>query len=391
MNDFVPIAKAQLTEDEVSEVAAVLRSGWLTTGPRTREFEERCRIYLGCQHAIAVSSGTAALHLALSSLNVGPGDEVITTPLTFAATVNAILYVGATPVLADVDPLTLNLSPMDVASKVTSRTRAILVVHYGGAAANMRAIEELAGKNGLVVVEDAAHAMGASYQGQRIGSSSRAACFSFHPVKNMTTGEGGLLATCEDEIERIARLRSWHGIDKNALKRYEAGGSWYYEVQELGFKYNLTDIQAAIGIHQLDRLDAANTERRAIAAEYDAAFRDLPGVQVAAVRQEAQDARHLYWMVLDARCYDRDRFISSLAARGIGTSVHYIPIHLHPYYQRRFGWGVGLCPVAERIYQGLVSIPLFHGMTWKHRQRVVQAVPAALQEARTDHQHLART
>jgi dTDP-4-amino-4,6-dideoxygalactose transaminase len=382
MSDFIPIAKVQITDAELEGADAVLRSGWLTTGPRTRDFEQLCKSYIGCKHALALSSGTAALHLAVSALNIGPGDEVITTPLTFAASVNAILYVGATPVLADVDPTTLNLSPEAVEASITESTKAILVVHYGGAPVDMDAFNRIADKHNLAIIEDAAHAMGARYRGERVGARSRAACFSFHPVKNMTTGEGGLLVTDDDDVERLARLRSWHGIDKSALNRYEKGGSWYYEVQDLGFKYNMTDLQAVIGIQQLNRLDSVNRERREIAAQYDSMFRELDGVNVAPIRLETEDARHLYWVVLDSQFYDRDKFISNLASYGIGTSVHYIPIHLHPYYQRRFGWGEGMLPSAERVYSGLVTIPLFHGMTAEQRGRVVRAVPDSLMRAR---------
>jgi len=382
MSDFIPIAKVQITDAELEGADAVLRSGWLTTGPRTREFEQLCKSYIGCKHALALNSGTAALHLAVSALNIGPGDEVITTPLTFAASVNAILYVGATPVLADIDPATLNLLPEAVEARITERTRAILVVHYGGAPVDMDAFNRIADKHNLEIIEDAAHAMGARYRGERVGARSRAACFSFHPVKNMTTGEGGLLVTDDDDVERLARLRSWHGIDKSALNRYEKGGSWYYEVQDLGFKYNMTDLQAVIGIQQLDRLDGVNRERREIAAQYDSMFRELERVSVAPIRPETEDARHLYWIVLDSQFYDRDKFIANLASHGIGTSVHYIPIHLHPYYQRRFGWAEGLLPSAERVYSGLVTIPLFHGMTAEQRERVVQAVPDSLMRAR---------
>jgi dTDP-4-amino-4,6-dideoxygalactose transaminase len=382
MSDFIPIAKVQITDAELEGADAVLRSGWLTTGPRTRDFEQLCKSYIGCKHALALNSGTAALHLSLSALNIGPGDEVITTPLTFAASVNAILYVGATPVLADIDPVTLNLSPEAVEASITERTRAVLVVHYGGAPVDMDAFDRIAGKHNLTIVEDAAHAMGARYRGELVGARSRAACFSFHPVKNMTTGEGGLLVTDDDDVERLARLRSWHGIDKSALNRYEKGGSWYYEVQDLGFKYNMTDLQAVIGIQQLNRLDSVNRERREIAAQYDSLFRELERVNVAPTRSETEDARHLYWVVLDSQFYDRNKFIANLTSHGIGTSVHYIPIHLHPYYQRRFGWAEGMLPSAERVYSGLVTIPLFHGMTAEQRERVVQAVPDSLMRAR---------
>lgn len=382
MDDFIPIAKVDITEAECEAVAAVLRSGWLTTGPRTRKFEEHCRDFLGCRFTLAVNSCTAALHLAVSALGIGPGDEVITTPLTFAATVNSILYVGATPVLADVEPNTLNLDPAATAEKITPRTKALIVVHYGGAPVDLDAFEQMAREHGIPLIEDAAHAMGARYRGRRIGASSRAACFSFHPVKNMTTGEGGLLATDEEGVEHIARLRSWHGIDKSALNRFEKNGSWYYEVQEIGFKYNMTDLQAAIGIEQLARLDASNAQRRAIAAEYDACLQTLPGVRVAPDPQDSEGARHLYWMVLDPNRYDRGGFIDAMRERDIGCGVHYIPIHLHPYYQKHLGWCEGLCPVAEHSYRGLVTIPLFHGMAEAQWRRVIETVPAALAEAR---------
>lgn len=378
---FIPIVRAQLEADERREVVETLLSGWITTGPRTAEFEGRCRAYLGCEHAVAVSSCTAALHLAVSSLGLGPGDEVIVPPLTFAATVNAILYVGATPVLADVDPATLNLSPEATEASITPRTKAVMVVHYGGAPADMVALRRLAETRALHLLEDAAQAMGASERGIRVGAQSEAACFSFHPAKNITTGEGGLLTTNDEEIARVARLRSWHGIDKNAHKRYAEGGKWYYEVQELGFKYNMTDIQAAIGIHQLQRLDAINEKRRRMARKYDKYLRAIRGIRVAPQRDGAVESRHLYWLVLDAERYNRDRFIDAMTERGIGTSVHYVPIHYHPYYQRRFGWRKGLCPEAERAYEGLVSIPLWQGLTSAQCERVLESVAASARDA----------
>jgi dTDP-4-amino-4,6-dideoxygalactose transaminase len=382
MEDFIPIARVGLGREEIEEVVAVLRSGWLTTGPRTKEFERQCREYLGCRHVLAVNSCTAALHLALSAIDLKPDDEVITSPLTFPASVNSILYVGATPVLADVDPATLNLSPNAVLSKLTPKTKAIVVVHYAGAPAEMDEFRTLANERGLTLVEDAAQAMGATYKERHVGSDSRMACFSFHPAKNITTGEGGILATDDDEVEKIARLRSWHGIDRSAHKRYREGGSWYYEVQELGFKYNMTDIQAAIGLHQLRRLDDANRERRQIASDYDDVFRPMEHVRVAPERPYTEDARNLYWMVLNRERHDRSRFIEALKNRKVGSGVHFILVHMHPYYRRRFGWSEGLCPEAERAYRGLVSVPLWHGMSSDERQRVIDGVVESLRESR---------
>lgn len=379
---FIPIAKVSITDDEVAEVVRVLRSGWLTTGKKTQEFEQRFREYLGCKHALALNSGTAALHLAASALGLGPGDEMITSPLTFAATVNCALYVGATPVLADVDERTLNLSPAAVEAKIGPRTKAIAVVHFGGLPADMEALSAIARKHGLQIIEDACHAVGATFGGKKIGASSRAACFSFHPVKNMTTGEGGMLVTDDDGVERLARLRAWHGIDKSALNRYEKGGSWYYEVQDLGFKYNITDIASVLGIGQLARIDTINRERGEISAEYDRAFASLSGVRVAPRLPDRTSSNHLYWIVLDPAQYDRDKFVAALGARQVGSGVHYIPIHYHPYYRERFGWKRGLCPAAERVFEGVVSLPLWHGMSASERTRVVEAVHEGLKEAR---------
>src|SRR5581483_2348190 len=253
---FIPIARVSVTEREIADVVAVLRSGWLTTGKKTAELEERFQEFLGCRHALAVSSGTAALHLAVSALGIGPGDEVVTTPFTFASTINAALFVGATPVLADIDERTLNLSPAAAEAAIGPRTRAILLVHFAGLPAEMDAFDALATKHGIQLVEDACHALGASFGARRIGARSRAACFSFHPTKTLTTGEGGLLVSDDDKVARTARLRSWHGIDKSALTRHQEGGSWRYEVQDLGFKYNLTDIAAALGLGQLERIES---------------------------------------------------------------------------------------------------------------------------------------
>ncbi|MFQ3610115.1 MAG: DegT/DnrJ/EryC1/StrS family aminotransferase [Fimbriimonadales bacterium] len=374
---FLPYALPYLDECEEQAVLEVLRSGWLTTGPKTRQFEQAFCAYTGASHAIAVNSCTAGLHLVLASWGVGAGDEVITTPLTFCATIEAIEYVGATPVLADIDPTTANLDPTQVEQKLTPRTKAIIPVHYGGLACDMDALMSLAESSKLKVLEDAAHASGSEYKGRKIGSIGHATVFSFYANKNMTTGEGGMITTDDPDLADKCRMLSLHGISRDAWKRYTATGTWYYEVQELGFKYNITDIQSAIGICQLHKLDAINTRRQQIAHQYHQAFREMEFVQIFPdpIPSDRTHAWHLYTILLNLPMLriDRARFIEELRARNIGTSVHYIPIHYHPHY-RRYGWQKGDYPHTEAYYERTISLPIYPSMSEQDVADVIEAV-----------------
>jgi len=322
-----------------------------------------------------VNSGTAALHTALASLGIAPGDEVITAPLTFTATVNVIEHVGARPVLADVVPETLNLDPYRVAGAITPRTRAILPVHYAGHPAELDAIQVIAGVHNLAVVEDAAHALPASFQGRRIGAGRNLVAFSFYATKNLTTAEGGMLTGDPEVLER-ARIISLHGMTKDAWKRYAKGGSWRYEVVLPGFKYNMTDIQASIGLWQLRKLERFHRRRREIAARYSEAFDAEAALEVPAQWDHVEHAWHLYVLRLrpDALRIDRDRFIEELTAREIGTSVHFIPIHLHPYYRDKYGYRPDSFPVAYSNYCRMLSLPLHPRLSDQDVADVIEAV-----------------
>lgn len=375
---FLPFAQPDIGQEEIDEVADTLRSGWLTSGPKVQAFEEAFRQVTGASHAVALSSCTAGLHLALLAAGIGPGDEVITTPLTFAATVNVILHVGARPVLADVRDDDYNIDPNEVEPRITPRTKALLPVHYGGQPCRMDELLALARQRGLRLIEDAAHALGARYRGQPIGALSDAAVFSFYPIKAITTGQGGMLTTDDGELAEQVRLLSLHGLSKSAWGRYsERGGAWAYQVLAPGFNYVMTDIQAAIGIHQLDRLEAFQARRTHLAGEYDRLLDDLPEVIRPPVRDEdLVHAWHLYpiRLALERLSISREDFIEELRKRGIGTSVHFIPIHLHPYFGQELGLRPGDYPVAEAIFAGLVSLPLYPRMQDADVARVAAAI-----------------
>lgn len=372
---FLPFSPPAISEEEIAAVADTLRSAWITTGPKTKRFESEFAQYLGAPVALALNSCTAGLHLALLALDIGPGDEVITTPMTFCSSVNVIEHVGARPVLADIEPDTLTIDPMCVAEAITPRTRAIMPVHYAGHPVDMAPLLELARQHGLYLVEDAAHALPATYREQRIGTIGDLTAFSFYATKNLTTAEGGMLTGAPELIER-ARLLSLHGMSRDAWKRYDANGSWYYEVVEAGWKYNMTDIQAAIGLVQLQRLETMQQRRREIVARYNAAFGQLDALQTPTERSDAESAWHLYVLRLnlDRLSIDRARFIEELKARNIGTSVHFIPIHLHPYYRDKYGFQPEDFPVAYREYQRLLSLPLHPGLSDADVDDVIAAV-----------------
>ena len=359
----------------MQEVADTLRSGWITTGPKTQQFESAFRDRVGAAGALGLNSCTAGLHLGLLALGIRPGDEVITTPMTFCACANVIEHLGATPVLVDVEPDTLNLCPRAVEAALTPRTRAVLAVHYAGHPAELDAIEELARTHGAAVIEDAAHALPASYKGRMIGSGDNPVAFSFYATKNLTTGEGGML-TGSPELLARARTLGLHGMSRDAWKRYGQGGSWFYQVDEPGFKYNMTDVQAAMGVAQLRKLDRFQARRREIVAAYTAAFQEVDALEVPVERPEVEHAWHLYVLRLrlGAIRIGRNQFVEELTALNIGTSVHFIPIHLHPFYQRKYQYQPNQFPVAYQAYQRMLSLPLHPMLTDADVSDVVGAV-----------------
>ena len=387
---FLPFALPEIGEEEIAEVVDTLRSGWVTTGPKARRFEADFSAFLGDGkggqsgdglHSIAVNSATAGLHLALEALGIGPGDEVITTTHTFTATAEVVRYLGADVKLVDIDPATLNIDPAAVEAAITPRTKLIMPVHYAGLAADMQSLLAIARKHGLKVVEDAAHALPTTIGGQTVGTlGSDATVFSFYANKTITTGEGGMLVTRDPALAERARVMRLHGMNRDAFDRFTATvPSWYYEVVAPGFKYNLTDIAAALGIHQLKRVRGFQQRRAQIAALYEAAFADLPLIPAPRPLNGDMHAWHLYVLRLaDGAGVERNLFIERLFKAGIGCSVHYIPLHLHPYWRDRYALGAAQFPHSQHAYERMVSLPLYTRMSDGDVQRVVQAVRAAL-------------
>lgn len=372
---LLPYGHQSIDENDIQAVVEALRSDWLTCGPKVAEFEEALAEWVGAKQAISFSSGTAALHAAAFAAGLQAGDEAITSPLTFVATANCVLYQGATPVFADVSSDTLNLDPEQVAARITPHTKAILPVDYAGHPSDLDAILRLADRHGQVVIEDACHALGAEYGGRKVGPIAHMTVFSFHPVKHLTTGEGGMVVTDNTEFaETLRRFRN-HGINRDARHRHVAG-QWHYEMTMLGFNYRLTDIACALGLQQLKRLESNLARRRQIAARYAAAFRNLPALLIPQVREDVNPAWHLYPVRLNlARLsVGRNEIFQALRAENLGVNVHYIPVHHHPYYRDRFGYQGGEYPIAEAAYDCLISLPMFHGMSDGDVEDVICAV-----------------
>jgi len=372
---FLLFSTPAVGEEEMLEVADTLRSGWITTGPKTQQFESAFGERVGAAGALGLNSCTAGLHLGLLALGIKAGDEVITTPMTFCACANVIEHLGATPVLVDVEPDTLNLCPKAVEAAITPRTRAVLAVHYAGHPVDLDAIQDIASRHGIAVIEDAAHALPASYKGRMIGSGDNPVAFSFYATKNLTTGEGGMLTGSPELIAR-ARTLGLHGMSRDAWKRYGHGGSWFYQVDEPGFKYNMTDVQAAMGLAQLRKLDRFQARRREIVAAYNQAFQDMDALEIPVERPEVDHAWHLYVLRLrlGALRIDRDQFINELTALNIGTSVHFIPIHIHPFYQQKYHYQPNQFPVAYEAYGRMLSLPLHPLLSDADVSDVVSAV-----------------
>jgi perosamine synthetase len=381
---FLPFHQPWIDEDEIAEVVDTLRSGWLTMGPKTLRFEEEFAAYVGAKHAVALNSCTSALHLALDAIGIGPGDEVITSTYTFTATAAVILHLGARPVLVDVQPDTLTLDPAQVAAHVRPSTRAIVPVHMAGAPCDLDPLLELAGRHQLRIVEDSAHVLPGQYKGRVIGSIGDMTAFSFYATKNITTGEGGMITTESAEYADRLRVRRLHGISRDAWKRYTSEGSWYYEVEYPGYKYNLTDLAAALGLQQLRRADRFHAIRSHYASLYRRGLADLPELILPQAPPWGPHSWHLYviQLDLDRLAIDRSEFIRLLRAENIGTSVHFIPIHLHPYYRERFGYTPAEFPNALRAYQRAISLPLYPRMSESDVEDVVRAVRSIVERHR---------
>lgn len=372
----VAFHRASLGEDEVQAVAEVIRSGWLTMGARTFEFERKFASYVGAKHAVAVASCTAALHLALEAIGIRRDDEVLLPTTTFTATAEVVTYLQARPVLVDIDPRTLNIDVEDALRKITPRTRAIIPVHFAGQPCDMAEICQLADAHGLHVVEDAAHALPSEYRGRRVGSISQLTAFSFYATKTLTTGEGGMITTDNEDYAKRLQLMRLHGISRDAWNRYGSAGSWRYEVHEAGYKYNLTDIQAALGIVQLAKCDEMGRARRRIAACYDRKFAKVAELQIPVSLPDRSSSWHLYVLRLNkpGLRVDRDRFIAGLAERGVGASVHFIPLHMQPFYQKAYGYKRGDFPRAEAEFERCVSLPIYPSMTDEEIEHTTGAV-----------------
>ena len=381
---FLPFARPALGEEEIAEVVDTLKSGWITTGPKVERFTAAFAAAVEGRFAVPVSSATAGLHVALLALGVGPGDEVITTPLTFVATLNTIVLCGAVPVLADIDAATLNVRVEEIEKHITARTKVIVPVHYVGQPADLDPILELAAGRGIAVLEDAAHAVGSEYKGRKIGSFPTTSVFSFHPNKNITTGEGGMVITDDESVFEKASLLKFHGMDRESWKRFAKSGSPRYDVALPGFKYNMMDIQAALGIHQLPRLPAFLAERARLAARYDRLLAGLPGLILPQrVAYPVKHAWHLYTPLvdIDRLTISRDRFMEELKKRNIGTGLHYSAAHEFSYYADRFGWKPDDFPEAHFVSERIVSLPLFPGLTDADQDDAVAAVREVLQES----------
>jgi perosamine synthetase len=373
---FIPYGHQVIDASDIEAVVQVLQSDWLTTGPKVEEFEQAVAKYVDATYAVAVNSGTAALHAAMYAIGVGPGDEVIVPAMTFAATANSVVYQGGTPVFADVEPQTLLLDPQEVAAKITPRTRAVVAVDYAGQPCNYEALRAIVEPHGVRLIADACHALGATWLGKPVGSLADVTVFSFHPVKHITTGEGGMVVTVDPELAaRVRRFRN-HGIASDHRQRDQLG-TWYYEMTDLGYNYRLTDMQCALGLSQLPKLAGWLSRRRVIAGLYDASLAGRDDIQPLQRRGGVEHAYHLY-VTCCGPMIERRVVYERMRAAGIGVNVHYLPVHLHPYYQRHWGTRAGLCRTAEKAYNEILSLPIHAGMTELDVDRVLHALHTSL-------------
>lgn len=372
---MIPYGHQTIDEQDIRAVASVLRGDYITTGPVVEAFEQKVADYVGANYAVAVANGTAALHIACLAAGIGPGDEVITSPITFAASANCAWYVGARPVFADIDPLTYNIAPQEIEKKITPRTKAVIPVHFAGQPCDLDAIDAIAKKHGLLVIEDGAHALGASYHGTRIGSFSQMTIFSFHPVKPITTGEGGMVVTNDERLYRRLKLFRNHGITREQELMedgwQEQKEGWYYQQLELGYNYRMTDFQAALGVSQMKKLDAFLARREEIAARYNQAFASNTQIEIPHLQRDVKSGWHLY--VIRIREKDRTEVYRGLKEAGIGVNVHYIPVYHHPYYQKH-GYEKTCCPQAEALYGQMLSLPIYPGLTNEQQDYVIDRV-----------------
>lgn len=392
-DSFLPFSVPDIGEEEILEVIDTIKSGWLTTGPKVAQFEQEFKEYVKASHAIAVNSCTAGLHISLAAIGVKPGDEVIVPTLTFVSTANVVVHLGAIPILVDVKD-DFNINPFEIEKSITSRTKAIIPVHYGGQSCDLDAIYDIARNYGLSVIEDAAHAVGATYRNYKIGSDElfsyrdqnikRTVVFSFYATKNITTGEGGMIVTNDDNLAEKLRLLSLHGMSKDAWKRYSNLGNWYYEVTLAGYKYNLPDILAAIGIHQLRKIERFISIRQAYARIYDEFFSNIPEIEIPVRYTDRNHVFHLYVIRLsfDRLKISREKFIEELKRYNIGASVHFIPVHLHPFYQNTYGYKLGDFPNAEKIYNSIISLPLYPKMSESDVKYVAEVVKNLVEKNR---------
>ena len=385
MRSFIHFAQPLFGKEEKIEILKALDSGWVTLGPRVKRFEEDFAKYVGAKHAIAVSSCTAALHLSLLAADIGKDDEVITTPFTFAATSNTTIHAGATPVFVDIDPQTFNINTNKIEEKITKKTRAIIPIHYGGQPAEMDQIFKIAKKYKLKVIEDAAHAVGTEYKGKRIGSIGDLTCFSFHPIKNISTGDGGMITTNNKSYaEKLMKLRL-HGMGKDAWKRHSSAGSWKYDISVAGFKYNMTDIQAALGIHQLKKLDRFIETREKYAKMYNEMLSNIPEITLPFVSPNIRHARNLYTVMIDTKSLriNRDELVEELKKANIGVSVYFIPLYHFSFY-KKLGYRKGDFPVAERVYSSIISLPVYPKLKREDIMYVSKTLIGLIKKSRKD-------
>lgn len=374
---MIPYGKQTIEQDDIQAVVDVLQSDFLTTGPKIAEFEQTVADYVGAKYAVAISNGTSALHAACFAAGIGPGDEVITTPLTFAASANCVLYCGGTPVFADVDPKTYNIDPEDIRRKITDRTKAIIAVHLAGQPCDMDAIHSIAREHGLIVIEDGAHALGSVYKGKKVGSMSDMTTFSFHPVKPITTGEGGMIVTDKEDFYKKMVLFRSHGITRDDSMMTRNDGPWFYQQFDLGYNYRITDIQCALGCSQMKKLDRFLARRKEIVARYNEAFVDCDNIITPYQLSDTESGWHLY--IVQVKNCDRRQVFENMREKGIGVNVHYIPVYMHPYYQEH-GYENVHCANAEEIYSHIISLPLYPGLTSEQQDYVIDTLKSLCEE-----------